>query len=897
MSHGDLMKSWTESSFCYRNRTLSKNNSLSKPSGLRFEIKYAILPDSVMRIPGGISFKAGSAFEDQPFLKGEIIMYSTTGNLHTYFDEIIPIYKRFRIPTSDVLNENLLSRVPHSCISISNNCVIWEHASKKYVLNLNPFSINCYYLGQLYLTVNGNSLMNFERYRKKNEKIIVKNAKNIGDCPMKIIDATGIYEEVDGGLKIAEGLWSEKWKQWIDHKPRGPCSVGLDFEFEKATHLFGLAAHANSLALQDTADEAPYRLFNFDNFMYDLGSTKPLYGSSTFLLSRTKNEASAGIFWMNSSDTWVDISTHDSYKRTHWMSEAGIMEFVLMVEPSPLKVIESFTMFTGPPSFPPLYSLGYHQSRWNYSQADVKEVSEGFDKNNIPLDSIWTDIDSVDDFKYLTWNHKLFPNPIEIQDYLNLKGRKMFMIADPHVKRSFKYPIYAEAHSKGLLVTDINGYEFMEDCWPGNACWLDFCNIDTRKLWAEFIGFNKHEDSTSCLSFWNDMNEPALFFGPEKTLPKWTLHGDYEHREVHNLYGMYIQRATYEGAYNRSLGKDRPFILARAFYTGSQRYGARWTGDSSAIWEYLDYSAPLMLSMAVCGLCFTGGDVGGYFSDPCPELFVRWYQLGAFMPFFRSHSDNLSKRREPWKFGQPALSLIREAIQDRYKLLPYWYTLFYQYCCEGTPVILPMFALYPADDFSITLDRQFHIGPALLVVSISKPLQKSISVYLPEGRWYDYHTYQECDHGNIYYQTSEFWIPSFIKGGHAIPRQDTLRSCSRDMFYDDYTWIVALDRNLQSQGQIYIDDTCTYQYKSGKYIFATMSFANLSLKYQVHKGMNLHNSISKIVILGLSKIPESIFADDSSEEKLSIPFSVLDGVITLKNCPFHIDEPFTLNFY
>lgn len=171
-------------------------------------------------------------------------------------------------------------------------------------------------------------------------------------------------------------------------------------------------------------------------------------------------------------------------------------------------------------------------------------------------------------------------------------------------------------------------------------------------------------------------------------MPKTTLHfGDIEHREVHNLYGMLQQASTYDGHLLRNDGTDRPFILSRAFYVGTQKYGAIWTGDNDASWEHLQISIPMLLTIGASGVTFAGADVGGFFRDPEPELLMRWYQLGSLQPFFRAHAHIDTKRREPWLFGEPYTTLIREAVQRRYRLLPYIYTLFSESHAIGTPIM------------------------------------------------------------------------------------------------------------------------------------------------------------------------------------------------------------------
>jgi alpha 1,3-glucosidase len=265
----------------------------------------------------------------------------------------------------------------------------------------------------------------------------------------------------------------------------------------------------------------------------------------------------------------------------------------------------------------------------------------------------------------------------------------MVTIIDPHIKIDSEYYVYQEAKDLDYYVKNADGKTTFEGhCWPGNSAWLDYLNPATRKYWAALFSFQKYEGSTKNLYTWNDMNEPSVFSGPEITMPKDNIHvGGVEHRDVHNLYGMLQQRATYDGQMLRSNYSDRPFILSRAFFAGTQRYGAIWTGDNTADWDHLASSVPMLLSISMSGVVFCGADVGGFFGNPDAELLVRWYQLGAFQPFFRGHAHIDTKRREPWVFDEPYTSLIRKAIINRYQLLPYIYTLFRIASLKGTPLM------------------------------------------------------------------------------------------------------------------------------------------------------------------------------------------------------------------
>ncbi|NXJ87099.1 GANAB glucosidase, partial [Trogon melanurus] len=488
------------------------------------------------------------------------------------------------------------------------------------------------------------------------------------------------------------GSWEETFKTHTDTKPNGPTSVGLDFSLPGFEHVYGIPEHADNLRLRTTEGGDPYRLYNLDVFQYELYNPMALYGSVPLLLAHSPRRT-LGIFWLNAAETWVDISSNTAGKTlfgklldymqgggetpqtdVRWMSESGVIDVFLLLGPSPADVAQQYTALTGTQALPPLFALGYHQSRWNYNdEEDVAAVERGFEEHALPCDVLWLDIEHADGKRYFTWDPSKFPRPREMLERLAAKKRK---------------------------------------------------NLFT----------------------WNDMNEPSVFSGPEVTMHKDALHhGGWEHRDVHNLYGLYVQMATAEGQIRRSGGQRRPFVLSRAFFAGSQRYGAVWTGDNTAEWEHLKISIPMCLSFALAGLSFCGADVGGFFKNPEAELLVRWYQAGAFQPFFRAHAHLDTARREPWLFGEENAALIRAALRQRYALLPYWYTAFYRSHRRGLPVMRPLWMEYPEDITTFAIDDQYMIDRALLVHPVTEQGARGVQVYLPgKGEvWYDVASHQK----------------------------------------------------------------------------------------------------------------------------------------------------------
>ena len=714
-----------------------------------------------------------------------------------------------------------------------------------------------------------------------------------------------------------------------DSQILGPKSVGIDFSFPFAQHVYGIPEHATSLSLPTTTKGSaniaskynePFRLYNLDVFEYELDNSMALYGHIPLMLAHGLNEEnvgySAGVFWFNPSETFIDISDEASdtptssghHKASHWISESGNIDFFFLPGPNIKDVYRQYASLTGTQQLPPMFSLGYHQCRWNYrDQRDVAQVEGMFEDLDFPMDVIWLDIEHTNGKRYWTWDKSVFPDPLEMQKNVSKHGRRMVTIVDPHIKRDSAWATHNEATSLGYYIKDKNGKDYDGWCWPGSSSYLDFTVEKVRLWWQKQFALSKYVGSTMDLFTWNDMNEPSVFNGPEVSMPKdaKNLEG-VEHREWHNLYGIYMQMATALGLQNRqpvpvplrgslppppgSKGDvaveapaeelQRPFVLSRAFWAGSQRWGAIWTGDNTATWGHLQIAAPMLLSINLAGLSFAGADVGGFFKDPSAELFTRWYQAGSFTPFFRGHAHLDTKRREPWVFGDPFTGILRQAALVRYSLLPYWYTVFYQAYSEGIPVMRTMFTEFPHNRATFAMDDQWMVGSALLVKPVTEEGATSVKVLLPgTSDWYELNSLKAyAPHDDIPKNVAAPLesIPVFIRGGSILPRKMRLRRSSKLMFHDPFTFVVAPDSMTgEAEGLLYMDDEITMAHETSS-SFATqkLTFAKniLRSKSILQEGNNqvlfaAENEVERIEITGQSKAPSRVvlLPDDQAE--------------------------------
>uniref|UniRef100_A0A8C7J3W3 Neutral alpha-glucosidase AB n=1 Tax=Oncorhynchus kisutch TaxID=8019 RepID=A0A8C7J3W3_ONCKI len=737
-------------------------------------------------------------------------LYRLQGNMtRVKINELKPLKPRFEVP--DVLINDPPTE-PLSLLSRDENGVVLSLGadSQRLIVSAKPFRLDIMEGREVLLSLNSRGLLAFEHLRI-----------------------------------LEDGMWEETFKSHTDSKPNGPSSISLDFSLPGVENVYGIPEHADSLKLKATDGGDPYRLFNLDVFQYEVFNPMALYGAIPVMLSHSA-QRTMGIFWLNAAETWVDISSNTAGKvrPTHtqstpqtdvrWISESGIIDVFIMLGPTPTDVFSQYASLTGTQAFPPLSALAYHQCRWNYNdQEDVAAVDQGFDDHDIPYDFIWLDIEHTDGKRYFTWDPHKFPQPKDMLQGLLDKRRKMVTIVDPHIKVDSSYKIHNEIRSKGFYVKSKDGGDYEGWCWPGNSGYPDFTNPEMRAWWASMFAYDQYEGSMENMYTWNDMNEPSVFNGPEVTMHKDALHGNWENRDLHNLYGLYVQRATAEGLIERSGGVERPFVLARAFFAGSQRYGAVWTGDNAAEWEHLKISIPMCLSLSLVGVSFCGADVGGFFKSPSTELLVRWYQTGAYQPFFRAHAHLDTPRREPWLFGPENTALIREAVRQRYALLPYWYQLFYHAHHSGQPVMRPLWVEYPQDTATFSMDDQFLLGEDLLVHPVTEEGARGVTAYLPgKGEvWFDVHTFQKHNGAqNLYIPVTISSIPVFQRGGSIIPRKARVRRSSSCMEHDPYTLFVALSPKRFAQGELYIDDGHTFNFdKQKQFIHRRFSFANNAL--------------------------------------------------------------------
>lgn len=783
------------------------------------------------------------------------------------------------------------------------------------VVRATPLVVEVYSNGQLVMVANARGLLRFEHYRPR-------GTSNDAGEPAGDNQNEAEKEDSPKADDDMEGAWEETFKGHTDSKKHGPMSVGLDFTFEGFDHVYGLPEHADSFALRSTVGSSdPVRMYNLDVFEYEVDSVMALYGSVPLMLAHSETRT-VGVLWLNAAETWVDIEPNSkqgvlssvvdfvkrspppNHRETHWFSENGLIDTFFLLGPGPKDVMRQYKSLTGSTPLPPMFSVAYHQSRWNYNdQDDVRSVDAGFDEHNIPYDALWLDIEHTDGKKYFTWDPFKFSQPEQMIRNLTAKGRRMITIIDPHIKRESGYHIHSEATDRGYYVKNKDGGDFEGWCWPGSSSYLDFLNPEVRQWWASKFMLDQYKGSTEHLFTWNDMNEPSVFNGPEVTMHKDCVHtGGWEHRDIHNMYGMFLPMSTYMGHLLRSGHKLRPFILSRSFFVGSQRYGAVWTGDNDADWKHLRVTVPMLLSLSVAGISFCGADVGGFFRNPDSELSVRWYQAGAYQPFFRAHSHIHTKRREPWSFGPETLELVRGALYQRYALLPLWYTLFFENERTGVPPLRPLWMEFPSDKAGFAVDDEHLVGNALLVHPVTEAGATKVSVYFPGENevWYDVETWEKFDGlSTVSIPVTLSKIPVFQRGGTIVPKKERIRRCSALTKDDPYTLQVALPKEGKpAEGTLYIDDGATFDYKKGDLLYLKFKFVDNTLTSEILEGPGDFKTkawLERVVIAGYPTRPSDVqLITSKGTQNLQFTYEEKEQLLRVRKPGVNIAEKWTL---
>ena len=607
-------------------------------------------------------------------------------------------------------------------------------------------------------------------------------------------------------------------------------------------HFFGLGDKPGPL---DRSGEA-FTMWNTDAFGWQ-ESTDPIYKSIPFFL-HVANHRSLGVFLDNTWRSNFDFGRANPNEYTFGAND-GPIDYYLIYGNEPKQVISAWAWLTGPSPLPPLWALGFQQSRYSYfPESQLREVADRLRRDRIPTDVLWLDID----FQHKNWpftvNNEAFPDFKGMVRKLAEQQFKLVVITDLHIARQpgVGYSPYDSGVAGDHFVKNPDGSVYVGEVWPGDAVFPDFTQGRTRQWWGTLY---KNFVDDGVAGFWNDMNEPAVFNVQGKTMPADIVSRIDEpgfqkrtatEREIHNIFGLENARATYEGQLTLR-PNERPFVMTRASYAGGQRYGCTWTGDNSSTWNHLSMTVPQIINLGLSGFACSGADVGGFAGSPSAELLTRWVELASFQPVERIHSAKGTRMHEVWVDGPEHEAIRRRFIEERYRLMPYLYTVAEETSRDGLPIDRPLFLEYPED---FTGGTEFMVGSRLLIAP-SAYMEDTVpyAVHLPPGTWFDYWSDENVQSGNTGTVDLEQrdkvvaqkpltvtpkldHLPVYVRGGSILPIAPLTQSTSEiptgPLTLRVFPPNSAGTRGEECSGEVYTDDGHTLNFKRGE--FARIQF-------------------------------------------------------------------------
>jgi alpha-glucosidase len=609
-------------------------------------------------------------------------------------------------------------------------------------------------------------------------------------------------------------------------------------------HFFGLGDKPGPL---DRSGEV-FTMWNTDHFGWQ-ESTDPIYKSIPFFL-HVRQSRTLGIFFNNTYRSSYDFGREKSDEYS-FGSVNGPADYFLLYGPTPKQVLTEYAWLTGPTPLPPLWSLGFQQSRYTYSpEAQLVDVEHRLRADKIPSDVLWLDIDFQKNNWPFTVDPERFPNFPELVKSLAADKFHLVVITDLHVAKQpdVGYAPYDSGMAGDHFVKMPDGSTFVGTVWPGLSVFPDFTQQRTLAWWGSLY---KPFMAEGVAGFWNDMNEPSVFNSPTKTMPDNAQHRidmpgmlkrTTDHLEIHNVYGMLNSEGTYDGML-AAKPNERPFVMTRASFAGGQRYAVTWTGDNSSTWNHLRMTVPQLMNLGLSGFSMAGADVGGFAGSPSADLLTKWLELSAFQPIDRDHSSKGTRPHEVWVDGPEQEAIRRHYIEERYRLLPYLYTTTEHTSHDGVPMMRPLFVEFPEGTPDLP-GSAFMVGADLLVAPNPSPEEVApYAVNLPTGTWYDYWTGERFERtgrtptrdpdqpgqarpARLTITPKLDTLPVYVHGGSILPIEPLVQS-TEEVPNGPLTLRVypATDHAAPCTGEVYTDDGHSFDFRNGAYARVSFSCA------------------------------------------------------------------------
>ena len=577
------------------------------------------------------------------------------------------------------------------------------------------------------------------------------------------------------------------------------------------------------------------------------------YGAHNFLLVRDGSTC-FGLFVDFPGKVYYDIgyTRHDLFS---FHTETPDYDLYLLSGGNENAICKEFRALIGRSYIPPKWAFGLAQSRWGYkTEEDVREVARQYKEHDLPLDMICMDIDYMQDYADFTVNKERFPDLAKLSADLKAQGIRLVPIIDAGVRIDPNDPTCTEGLENGYFCKKADETPFVAAVWPGKAYFADFLRPEVR----EWFG-HKYKALTDCgiEGFWNDMNEPSLFYSPERlraflndmaalrekdnieqeeffprvvggAMGLMNSPADYasfyhevngqkvRHDQVHNLYGGSMTRAAGEAFADLRPGQ-RTLLYSRSSFIGSHRYGGIWLGDNNSSWAQLLANIQMMPSVQMCGFLYSGADLCGFSSDTTPDLALRWLEFGLLTPLMRNHSAVGTRMQEYYRFPE-VLPAVRNMIRLRYALLPYLYSEFMKAALENTSYFRPLAFDYPDDPDAREVEDQLLLGEGLMAAPVYVQNAHGRHVYLPEPmkllrlRAVDDYDEEILPAGHHYIRCALDEVLLFLRPGHIIPVAQPANSTSE---LDDASltlWSFLPDGE-SAEYRMYRDDGVTTEYE------------------------------------------------------------------------------------
>lgn len=517
-----------------------------------------------------------------------------------------------------------------------------------------------------------------------------------------------------------------------------------------------------------------YISYNVDNPHHDPQKTVSLYGAHNFLVIDGEN--SLGFFFDTPGRVIFDVD-YEGSGLLDVRCDGGNLNLYCIAGSSAYDVTRQFLRIIGPSFLPPLWAFGFMQSRWGYkTEKDIRKVVSGYQKAGIPLDSVCMDIDYMDRYIDFTVNKRRFPDLPGFAAELKAQGIRLVPIIDAGIKVEPGNKTYEEGVKNGYFCKGKQGEDFQAAVWPGMTHFTDFWQADARKWFGQKYKFLTDQGIDG---FWNDMNEPSIFYsqynssrfkGRDKLEGEDDLYQsgcgicDYKnfyhqidgkqvlHHDVHNAYGYLMTKSA--GTELKKMLDHRYLLFSRSSYIGAHRYGGIWTGDNSSSWEHLGMVVRQMPGLNMCGFLYSGCDIGGFGGNTSRELLLRWLAFGVFTPLMRNHSSLGTRNQECYRFR--GKEDFRSIVSLRYRLLPYIYSEFMKAALRQDLYIKPLGFAYPGDETARRVEDQLLVGDSIMVTPLLEKGKTEREVYLPE------------DMTQVFYDGSGFTFTSVSQGHHTI---------------------------------------------------------------------------------------------------------------------------------